>query len=132
MNKRFTKDEKLKHKKLIAQLFKEGKTITKYPIQLVYLKLAHHGKFPIKAGFSVTKKKFKRAVDRNLIKRRMREVYRLNKQYVYSLLNDKYIFMFIYLDSEIQSSKSIHLKMEQLLKKFMETIKLIIPPKLGQ
>lgn len=119
MDKHFTKDEKLKHKKLIVRLFKEGKPISKYPLRLVYLKLEHNGRAPLKAGFSISKKKFKRAVDRNLLKRRLREAYRLNKHKVYSVLEDKYILMFIYLDNDILSSKIIHNKMEQLLQKFI-------------
>jgi len=123
MDNHFKKEEKLKHKKLITLLFKEGKSISKYPIQLVYFKFQHNGNRALKAGFTVSKRNFKRAVDRNLIKRHLREAYRLKKQTIYPLLNDKYIVMFIYLDNEILPRKTIHTKMEQLLQIFVKTIK---------
>jgi len=118
----FQKQEKLKHKKLIEQLFKEGKSISKFPLRLVYLQFNHDGEKPLQAGFSVAKRKFKHAVNRNLLKRRMREAYRLNKQTIYPLISQKYILMFIYLDKEILPSKVLHLTMEILLKKFVKRI----------
>jgi ribonuclease P protein component len=90
------KEEKLKHRKLIEILFKEGKRINTNGIQLVYLKIQHQGEFPIKVGFSVPKRIMKLAVDRNRLKRRMREVFRKNKHLFYDNLSEQYIFMFIY------------------------------------
>jgi len=90
------KEEKLKHRKLIELLFKEGARINTSGIQLIYLKFQHEGEFPIKVGFSVPKRIMKLAVDRNRLKRRMREVYRKNKHLFYNNLSEQYIFMFIY------------------------------------
>ncbi|NQW36923.1 MAG: ribonuclease P protein component [Flavobacteriales bacterium] len=118
----FQKQEKLKHKKLIEQLFKEGKSISKFPLRLVYLQINHDGDKPLQAGFSVPKRNFKHAVDRNLLKRRIREAYRLNKEEVYKEISNKYILMFIYLDKNIKSSDEIHPIMEQLLQSFVKTI----------
>lgn len=119
MNFTFNKDEKLKQKKLIEQLFKEGKSISVFPLRLVYLKINHKGNSLLQAGVSVAKRNFKLAVDRNSLKRRMREAYRLKKQNIYTLITEKYILMFIYIDHEIQPSKVIHLTMEQLLQKLI-------------
>ncbi len=94
------KEEKLKSNKLIEQLFKEGLRIKSGGIQLIYLKVEHGGNFPIKVGFSVPKRLFKSAVDRNLFKRRMREVYRKNKHLFAKHLLEQYIFMFIYVAKE--------------------------------
>ena len=122
MDLSFQKLEKLKHKKLIEQLFKEGKFVSKFPLRLVYLQLNHGGDKPLQTGFSVPKRNFKHAVDRNLLKRRMREAYRLNKEEVYKEINKTYILMFIYLDKNIQPSDEIHPIMEQLLQSFVKTI----------
>lgn len=122
MQNTYNKDEKLKQKKLIEQLFKEGKSVSIFPLRLVYLQINHEGNSFLHAGVSVAKRNFKLAVDRNRLKRRMREAYRLKKQIIYPLLNQKYILMFIYIDKEILSSKAIHLTMEQLLQKFIKSI----------
>ena len=76
MNKKNTlgKKERLKSKKLIGKLFEEGKSIKKYPFRLIYL-IQDKNSFKIKtqASFSVPKRNFKKAVDRNRIKRLMRD-----------------------------------------------------------
>ena len=107
------KEEKLKHRKLIELLFKEGLRINSNGIQLVYLKVEHKGEFPIKVGFSVPKRIMKLAVDRNKLKRRMREVYRKNKHLFYNNLSEQYIFMFIYTAKD----ELKHFEIEELLLK---------------
>jgi len=68
MKATFNKIEKLKSKKEIGLLFSEGKSITKYPIKLVYRKTVFEDDIGVKASVSVSKRHFKTAVDRNLIK----------------------------------------------------------------
>ena len=75
----FGEDEKLKGKKIIDQLFKEGKSVSANGFTLVYLVRPLTTFYPARAGFSVPKRNFKHAVDRNRVKRLMREAYRLNK-----------------------------------------------------
>ena len=73
----FTKDERLKSSKRIAQLFKKGKVRNLPPLRMVYLaceSLPRH-----QVLFAVSSKKIRSAVTRNKLKRRMREAYRLNK-----------------------------------------------------
>ena len=94
------KEEKLKSKKLITQLFAEGKHVKFFPLRLIYLPLNHGGEFPIKAGFSVPKRNVKLAVNRNRIKRLMREVYRKNKHLFFENIENEYVFMFIYMAKE--------------------------------
>ena len=73
----FGKPEKLKSRKLIGKLFEDGKSVKKFPVRLVYLQTNHTSDFPVQAGFSVPKRNFKRAVDRNRIKRLIRESFRI-------------------------------------------------------
>jgi ribonuclease P protein component len=77
----FGKDQKLKSLKEIEEIFTQGKSVFTYPIKLFYTikPIAALSELkPPQVGVSVSKRKFKKAVDRNTIKRRMREAYRLN------------------------------------------------------
>jgi len=75
----FVKEERLYEKKLMDQLFKNGKSFFVFPFKVFYLSLGTTARFPSKVLISVPKKNFNRAVDRNRIKRLMREAYRRNK-----------------------------------------------------
>jgi ribonuclease P protein component len=77
MNFTYPKNEKLKSKITIGLLFTEGKSVSKYPLRLVYNAGAFGESEKIKIGVSVSKKYFKKAVDRNYFKRVLRETYRL-------------------------------------------------------
>ena len=78
---RFYRGERLKSRKEIGRLFnKTGQSLNAYPIRLVYAAAAEkRSSFPYQAAFVVPKRRFKKAVDRNRIKRRIREAYRLQK-----------------------------------------------------
>ena len=76
----FPKEERLTSQKIIKELFSKGKAQFLYPLRVVYLlKTAPSADFP-QVLFSIPKKNFKKATDRNWIRRRMREVYRLHKK----------------------------------------------------
>jgi len=72
------KKEKLKSRKIIEELFLNGSSLFSYPIKLVYSSEAALDHYPLKFSTTVSKRNFNKAVDRNLIKRRIREAYRLN------------------------------------------------------
>ncbi len=118
----YTKQEKLKKRTLLKELFENGKARTVFPIRMIYLKKEHLGDFPIQASVSVSKRNFKRAVDRNRIKRLMREAYRLNKHFLYENLENKYIIMFIYLSKKEESFPYIEKKFKQLMQSFLDKI----------
>lgn len=85
----FNKEERLCSKRLIDLLFKDGSSFLLYPFRVSYLFVETEHKYPVQVVINVSKKRFKRAVDRNVIKRRTREVYRLQKQLqLYSSLTD--------------------------------------------
>jgi len=115
----FKKKERVCNKKLIDGLFHNGSSFLCYPFKASWMFTDGPQQFPVQILFSVSKKRFKRAVDRNLIKRRMREAYRLNKQqYLYDLLNsgDKKIVLSLgYIGKEIVPSDFTEKKMLKLL-----------------
>ena len=85
----FKKTERLSSKKDIESLFKENKSIVVYPFKIAYRKNDFHETgFPVRVLISVPKRNFKKAVDRNFLKRRIRESYRLFKGNLYDSLNE--------------------------------------------
>ena len=120
----FKREEKLKSRKLIASLFKEGKSFSHFPFRVVYL-FPETNKSYLQTGFSVSSKIFKKATNRNKIKRLMREAYRLQKLALQKELTDKENFMavfIIYTGNEIPSYKDIYEKMETLLLRLQKMI----------
>ncbi|WP_074409890.1 MULTISPECIES: ribonuclease P protein component [Aquimarina] len=119
MKATFNKKERLKSKKEIELLFSEGKSISKYPIRLVYRKSNFEESIKIRAGVSVSKRNFKKAVDRNCIKRLMRESYRKNK-YIVPNTTHQFTFMFLFSGKEMPEYSLIESKIKGILQKFVE------------
>jgi len=76
----FRKEERLCSRKHLDLLFKNGSSFLLYPFRVSYLFIDEPADVPAQVVINVPKKRYKRAVDRNLLKRRIREAYRLNKQ----------------------------------------------------
>lgn len=115
----YPKTDKLKSRKAITQLFSEGQTVTKYPLRLVFI--TNPEEEPVfKIGVSVSKRYFKKAVDRNYIKRCMREAYRLN-QHLLAESRGKYQMMLLYQSAEKPSSARIEELTLALFEKFNAT-----------
>jgi ribonuclease P protein component len=119
----YPKNEKLKSKTTIDLLFSEGNSVSKFPLRLVYVENKEENAVLLKMGVSVSKKYFKKAVDRNYFKRVLRETYRLNKQLLLDSLEKPYAIMFFYQTKERLSFQEIEEKTIQLFQKFNETIK---------
>lgn len=117
------KQERLKSKKLIEKLYAEGDSVKTFPLRMVYVQTAHTSDFPCQVGVSVAKKNYKLAVDRNRLKRLMRETYRLQKQIVYNNLEEPYVFMISYIGREEIKYEDLYLKMEKLLTLFIDKVK---------
>jgi ribonuclease P protein component len=114
------KEERLCNKKLIDQLFHNGSSFLCYPFKASWMFADAAQPFPAQVLFSVSKKRFKRAVDRNLVKRISREAYRLNKQaYLYDQLNGaekKITISIAYIGKELPEYQFSEKKMIKLLK----------------
>ena len=120
----FGKQEKLKSRKLIGKLFEEGKSVKKFPIRLVYLQTNHTSKYSIQAGFSVPKRNFKNAPDRNRIKRLLREAYRHAKGGVYEKLELPYVLMFTFIGKKEPTYLEAEQKIQEVLALFIKAEKI--------
>jgi ribonuclease P protein component len=122
----FSKAERIHSKKKINELFEKGSEKTDavfhYPFRVVYLKhtIAEIEKPAIL--ISVSKRLFKKAVDRNQIKRRIKEAYRLNKDLLiaHENVNKPSLFAFVYVGKEIMDYSKIETKMKLVLKSINE------------
>lgn len=123
----YPKSEKLKSKITIDLLFSKGKSVSKYPLRLVFVEsdfgIPEDSDQKLKMGVSVSKKYFKHAVDRNYFKRVLRETYRLNKHILIANLDKKYAMMFFYQTKDRLSYEEINAKTIQLFEKFLQQLK---------
>jgi len=110
----------------MERVFLQGRSIFKYPMRIVFLieskKPSNALDSPVQVAFSVPKKKIKLAVRRNLLKRRMREAYRLNRKSILSTEDSgkTLSLVFIYQHKEILDYSTIEKSMIKLLKKVEE------------
>lgn len=120
----FPKREHLKSKSAIENLYANGSSVTAFPLRAVFLSSKAEPGAPTAAILiSVAKRRFRHAVDRNLMKRRIREAYRLNKQpFIDELQNsDKQMAVAIlYIDNRHSSTQFLHRKMQKLLSSIIE------------
>lgn len=108
----YPEKEKLKSRKLIKKVFEEGKTIKTYPVLIRYIE---HDEQNNRVGVSVSKRNFKKAVDRIRIKRQLREAFRLNKE-VLTKPGSKFAVMILFIGKKEMPSKQLHETVKALLK----------------
>jgi ribonuclease P protein component len=115
----FKKEERLCNKRLIDGLFHNGSSFLCYPFKVSWMLNTGPQQACVQVLFAVSKRRFKHAVDRNLIKRRIREAYRLNKQQeLYTALTeaDKKIILSVgYIGKGIEPYELMEKKMLKLL-----------------
>ncbi len=122
-NSKFSKNQKLKSKKAIDLLFKNGQSISSPPIHAIYLLKKELNGVSINMAVSVPKKNIKLAVNRNLIKRRIREAYRINNSELKKSLLEKEIeinLMLIYTAKQILDYKEIEDKIKVILTRLID------------
>ena len=119
---RFYKKERLKSRKVIGSLFKEKQSVGSFPLRFFYVKSLAEYSFTMQSAFSVSKKHFKKAVDRNRLKRLMRECLRLNKERLLLFLDEKGIKiagMWVYLGTEIIDYQEMNKALIKCINKLM-------------
>lgn len=120
----FKREERLKSRKIISQLFAGGQSFGQYPLRLIWVETdGKKGAHPIQCTVSVAKKKFPKATDRNRIRRQIKEAYRLNKNGLYEALEasePRYAFMILYVAKEALPYQEIESAMKKMLKRFLK------------
>ena len=115
---KFDKHQKLKSRSAISSLFAHGKPAKGYPVQLIWEIPQDSECSGIRVGFVAPKRKFRKAVDRNRVKRLMREAYRLNRHLLTSNQDDLTLnIMVIYMPGEILSFEHVERGMAKALKR---------------
>jgi ribonuclease P protein component len=116
------KNERLKSRKLIESLFESGRSFSLFPYRVTY-KFLGQGKEHLQAGFGVSSRNFKRATDRNRIKRLGREAYRHQKAELSELLRQKgqsLIVFFIFTGKELPDQKFVSEKISLILQRLVQ------------
>ena len=120
---RLHKSERLKSRKILEQLFRRGSPVVHGPLRILYLEQGPQNTpkraiYPLQAGFGTGSRQFRRAVDRNRIKRLLREAYRLQKNEILQLLlkKDNSLYLFIlYTGKQIPEYSVIYEQMKVIL-----------------
>ena len=121
----FSRDERLRSRKLIEKIIEEGKSIHVSPFRFSWTITKLTTAFPVQLAIAVPKRFFKRAVDRNRIKRLVREVYRKNKSGLYALLKSRNIqcaLLVVFSGKKLPVYEEVEKKFLITLQRFEETI----------
>lgn len=121
------KAERLHSKIVIEKMFAGGcsRSFSVFPLRVVYMPVGEEQEMPASILVSVPKKRFKRAVKRNRVKRQVREAYRKNKELLWDALSEKghgVTIAFIYLADELVATAEIEEKVKILLGRIAEKL----------
>lgn len=120
------KRERLVSQKLIDALFSGSRSMAAFPLRVVYIyKERARGEEPIQILVSVPKRHFKHAVDRNRVKRQIREAYRHHKFMLYEALpaDQQLLLAFVWLSSQHMSTAEIDQRVLNLMQRLVEKLK---------
>lgn len=122
----FRKEERLKSRKIIGQIFKKGASVNAYPIRLVWgATTLSAPTYPIQFALTVPKRAFPKATQRNRIRRQMREAYRLHKHLLYEHLEGRDLqfgFMLIYVAKEAKTYAEIEKGVQKIIRHFLKNV----------
>lgn len=112
----FSRTERLKQKRLFDQLFSNANKQLRHPVLAIWKEVELPANVPAQVGFSVPKKHYKRAVQRNHVKRRLREAYRLQKHSLHRLLlNDQRQVAILFVTLKTDNTSYEHLQQKMVL-----------------
>jgi ribonuclease P protein component len=118
----FSKNERLCSPVWIEKLFEKGKSFNRFPFRLTWLEMPTSD-VPVKIVISIPKRNFKKAVDRNRLRRQVKEVYRKEKSQLYANLNDKKILlMLIYTNRTKMEFKELEQKVIEALQQLNKEV----------
>jgi len=120
MDHKLTKPERLKREKQIEQLIREGESFLVFPFRVVWIKQPARSPYPAQVAFSVPKKRIRKAHDRNRVRRRAREAYRLHKNILYEpllLQANAMIMMLVYVSDKVLDYNAISKGVVTILKR---------------
>ena len=123
MSQSFHKTERLNSKIIFDELIADGSSVKKHPFILVWKKLNEDQAQPIRIAFSVSKKRFPLAVDRNQMKRKIRELYRLKKSDIYDKITNNFAVLLIYTSKEKMKSDVLKNKLILVFERFIDDVK---------
>jgi ribonuclease P protein component len=119
------KDERLRSKIAFSRLFSEGNKIFHFPFKVCWETTFDNSPAPARIAVAVSKRKHKKATDRNYLRRCMKETYRYSKNQLYSCLDTKHIkinFCVIYVADKKLDFRTLDLRFKELLQLLMHDI----------
>ncbi len=122
---RFTKQEKLTGETVVTELFLQGASFIAYPVRVVWSASKSEDSPSLKVLMSVPKKKLKHAVDRNRVKRLLREAYRLQKEELTILVAEQHLqvrMAFVWIPNEVLDYAKVEKKVLDALSKMQKLL----------